>query len=291
MGLEIRCVVDSRCVLGEGPVWDARTASLYWVDIKGQAIYRLDAAGQVERWPAPEPVGALALREKGGLLLALKSGLAFFEPGCGPPVPIAAPEAHIPGNRMNDGKCDPLGRFWVGTMDEGEVQPSGHLYRLNPDLSLRRFEVGFVVTNGMDWSGDGRTLYFTDSVGGVIYAYGFDMAAGRPGAARVFAAAPKADGSPDGLCVDAEDHVWSAHWGGARLTRYRPDGTVERVLALPAPLITSCCFGGRNLDTLYVTSARVGLSAAELEAAPLSGGVMAITGLGVRGRPMARFAG
>jgi len=289
---QVRCAVDTRCILGEGPVWDPIVGQLWWIDIKAPAIHRFNPRdGTHDHWPAPDVVGALALRREGGLLLALKSGFAFYDPDQATLTPVGDPEPHLPGNRLNDGKCDPLGRFWAGTMDDSETAASGHLYRLDADLRITRFDAGFVVANGIGWSGDGRTLYFTDSVARTIWAYDFDMSAGIPGARRLFARTPEADGYPDGLCVDAEDHVWSAHWGGSRVTRYRPDGTVAGAVVLPAPLVTSCCFGGDELDVLYVTTASVGLHEAARVAAPLSGAVFAVEGLGVSGRPMARFGG
>jgi D-xylonolactonase len=289
---EVSCVAETGCVLGEGPVWDTRSQTLLFVDIKDPAVHSLDpATGRTTRWPMPQRIGAIGLRQNGGLVGAFKNGFGFIDPATGAVTPIADPEAHLPDNRFNDGKVDPLGRFWASTMDDAEQRRTGHLYRLDPDCSVARFEAGFVVTNGIDWSSDGATLYFVDSASRIIYAYAFDMASGTPGSRRVFARLPEADGYPDGLTVDAEDHVWGAHWDGGRVTRYRPDGTVERVVTLPAPRCTSCCFGGNDLDTLFVTTARIGLDASALRAAPLSGGVFAVTGLGVRGRPAGRFGG
>jgi sugar lactone lactonase YvrE len=292
MPAEVTCIASAGCVLGEGPVWDPRDRLLYFVDIKNPAVHALDPRSRAQRhWPMPEPIGAVGLRAGSGLVAALRRGLAFIELADGSVRWIAHPEPDRPGNRFNDGKVDPCGRFWAGTMDDGERDPSGHLYRLDPDLSVTRFEIGFIVTNGIDWSNDGRILYLVDSAGRTIHAYGFDMAAGTLGARRLFATLAEDAGYPDGLAVDAEDHVWSAHWGGARVTRYRPDGSVECVIAMPVPLCTSCCFGGAELDTLFVTSACIGLDDAARAAAPLSGGVFAVTGLGVRGRQPARFAG
>jgi sugar lactone lactonase YvrE len=292
VSVRIACVAPAACLLGEGPVWDADSGCLYWVDIKAPALYRYrPAGGEVRRWSLPEPVGAAALREGGGLLLALRTGFAFFDPQTGDLERLFDPEPQSPQNRLNDGKCDALGRFWVGSMHEAEQDPTGHLYRLDPDLGLERFPMGFVVTNGPDWSGDGRTFYFNDSARRRIHAYDFDMERGRLGERRLFVEVPVGDGYPDGQCIDSEDHLWTAHWDGGRVTRYRPDGTVERVVRLPAPLVTSCCFGGDDLSVLYVTTARAGLTSAALEAAPLSGGLFAVTGLGVKGRPPARFGG
>ena len=286
--MDITCVAPVGCVLGEGPVWDGAAGRLYWVDIKNPAVHALEpATGALRRWPMPAPIGTIGLRARGGLVAALKSGFAFVDLDSGIVTPIIDPEADRPGNRFNDGHVDARGRFWAGSMDDGEGKPTGDLYRLDADLSVTRFAAGFVVTNGIEWSADGRTLYFVDSGQRVIYADAFDMAAGQPGARRVFARLTADQGYPDGLTVDAEDHVWGAHWDGARLTRYRPDGTVERVIPMPVPRVTSCCFGGPDLDILYVTTASIGLSPVPA----LAGGVFAITGLGVRGRPAPRFAG
>ena len=290
--MAIDCVAPIGAILGEGPVWDARSGTLYWVDIKRPSLHALELASRAQRqWSMPQRIGAIGLREQGGLVGAFKHGFGLIDLATGAVTPIADPEADAPGNRFNDGKVDRAGRFWAGSMDDDERRPTGHLYRLDPDRMVTRFEAGFVVTNGIEWSGDGGTLYFVDTTAGLIYAYAFDMAAGRPGARRVFARVAAADGYPDGLTVDAEDHVWSAHWGGARVTRYRPDGTIERVLAMPVPRCTSCCFGGPDLDVLFVTSASIGLDDADRRAAPLSGGLFAVSGLGVRGRPAARFRG
>ena len=290
--MKIACVADSKCILGEGPVWDERTQTLHWVDIKAPAIWRLDPkTGQTQTWPMPHRIGAIALREKGGLVAAMKPGFALVDLEKATVDIIARPEEHTPDNRFNDGACDPMGRFWAGTMDDLEKSPTGHLYRLDKDLSVTRFEAGFVIANGIRWSVDGRRMYFVDSAARTIWVYGFDVVKGVPGMRQVFAQLGKADGWPDGLCVDADDHVWGAHWGAGRITRYRPDGSKERTIEIPAPNVTCCCFGGENFDTLYVTTARIGLDEKALSAAPLAGGGFAITGLGVRGRAAPCFRG
>ena len=290
--MRIECVAPARALVGEGPVWDDRAQVVWWVDIKAPALHRYDPATGTDRsWPMPSRVGAVAPRERGGLVGALKDGFAFIDPDTGVVTPIADPEAHLPGNRFNDGGVDAAGRFWAGTMDDAERAPTGHLYRLDPDGTVADFEAHIAITNGVDWSLDGRTLYFVDTLGGMIFAHDFDPVAGRPGTRRLFARVPADAGYPDGLVVDAEDHVWSAHWGGGRLTRYRPDGSVERVVAIPAPQVSSACFGGPNLDILYVTTAAIGLDEPMLAACPDAGGLFAVTGLGIQGRPTRRFAG
>ena len=290
--MKIACIADTKCTLGEGPVWDERARQLYWVDIKAPAIWRHDpATGATRNWPMPHRIGAIALRQNGGLVAALKPGFAFVDLDTNRIEIIARPEPDMPDNRLNDGACDAKGRFWAGSMDDMEKAPSGHLYRLNPDRTVVRFDAGFVVTNGVRWSNDGKRLYFVDSAARTIWAYAFDMATGTPGSRELFAKLPDDEGYPDGLCVDAEDHVWSAHWAGARITRYRPDGAKDRVIEIPAPNVTSCCFGGEDFATLYVTTARVGVDDKALARAPQTGGVFAVIGLGVKGQPSPRFAG
>jgi sugar lactone lactonase YvrE len=289
--VRIECVAPIASILGEGPVWDERAGRIWWVDIKRPAVHAMAwPAGPVETVAVPERVGALGLREQGGLVLALKTGFAFMEWPSGRLERLGRLEPDRPGNRFNDGKCDAAGRFWAGSMDDAEREPTGDLYRLDPDGSVTRFAAGFVVTNGIGWSGDNRTMYFSDTVGRKIHAYNFTPQ-GRPENRRLFAELSADAGYPDGLCVDAADHVWGAHWGGSRITRYRPDGSIERVLKMPVPRPTSCCFGGPELDILFVTSARIDLSEAELARAPLSGGLFAVHGLGVKGLPMPRFGG
>ena len=291
MSVEIACVAPMGCMLGEGPVWD-EAGFLWWVDIKAPALHRYrPEGGEVTSWPLPEPIGSAALRRQGGLLLALQCGFAFFDPDTRELQRLFDPEPQRPQNRLNDGKCDVRGRFWAGTMHDFEQDPTGDLYRLDPDLNLERFEMGFVVTNGPSWTGDGRTFFFSDSANRRIWAYDFDMERGLLGARRLFAELAPEEGHPDGQCVDAEDGLWTACWNGSRVVRRRPDGTVDREVGLPVPLVSSCCFGGPGLDILFVTSARVGLKPAALDAAPLSGGLFAIRGLGVKGRPMPRFGG
>jgi sugar lactone lactonase YvrE len=239
----------------------------------------------------PHRIGAIALREQGGLVAAMKPGFSFIDLDTNTVDVIASPEPEQPGNRLNDGACDAMGRFWAGSMDDDEASPTGNLYRLNPDRSITRFEAGFVVTNGIRWSNDNTHMYFVDSAARTIWRYDYDLAKGEPRQRRLFAQLTEADGYPDGLCVDAEDHVWSAHWAGARVTRYRPDGTKERIIDVPAPNVTCGCFGGANLDTLYITTARIGLDAPALERQPFAGGVFAVGGLGVCGKPAHRFRG
>ncbi len=291
MSLSVTCIADVDASLGEGPLWCERTQRLFFVDIKAPAIHALSWPGRVlETWPMPSAVGTIALRESGGLVAALKTGFAFVDPANVAVTPIADPDAANPHNRFNDGKVDAAGRFWAGTMDDGETHATGDLFRLDPDLSVTRFAFGFVITNGLGWTRDNRAMFFTDSAGRTIHAMAFDATSGTPGARRIFAQTPEGH-FPDGLCVAADDSVFSAEWGGGRITHYAPDGRILAHIPIPAPQPTSCCFGGADLDILFVTSARIGLEAAALARFPRSGGIFAVTGLGVRGLPTPRFRG
>jgi sugar lactone lactonase YvrE len=204
--------------------------------------------------------------------------------------PVMHPDGDRPGNRFNDAKCDPRGRLWAGTMDDEEREASGRLYCVNDLKTARRFKDNVNLSNGLGWSPDGRTMYFVETLRSVIWAYDYNVDDGAATNERVFATVPSSDGWPDGICVDAEGCVWLAHWGGWRLTRFTPDGRVDRVLKVPVPQVTSCAFGGAGLDTLYITTAAIGLDAIALAAAPLAGSLFAVQP-GVRGLPVAPFRG
>jgi sugar lactone lactonase YvrE len=278
-------------LLGESPLWSPAEDALYFVDIKTPRLLRHElAAGTTRITALPEPVGAIGLCRGGGLIAAARPGFAFIDAeGAMSPV-FHRPDAENPRNRFNDGKCDRAGRFWAASMDDGEIDATGNLYCLDGARRCRHVESGFVIGNGLGWSPDNRIFYFTDSVRRRIYAYDFDIDAGRIANRRVFAIIADDAGFPDGLCVDAEGHVWSAHWDGWRVTRYAPDGRIVEVLRVPVPRPTSCAFGGPDLATLFVTSARIGLDAAALAQAPRSGSVLAVRTDG-RGLPEPYFAG
>ncbi|MFY8106756.1 MAG: SMP-30/gluconolactonase/LRE family protein [Elstera sp.] len=251
-------LTETPCTLAEGPVW--HEGALWWVDIKHPSLHRLEggvAGGAYQRFPLPEPVGAAVPTAAGDWLVGLKSGVYRFQPTTGALMPFATLEPEMPGNRLNDGKVDPQGRFWIGSMDDAEAAPTGQFYCLTgPAPQVTTLNVNFTVTNGIGWSGDGRTLYLTDSANRKIYCADYDPETARVGPRRLFAELTPDEGYPDGLCVDAEDHLWSCHWDGGRITRYRPDGSRERVLTVPMARPTSCCFGGPAMDVLYVTSAQ-----------------------------------
>jgi sugar lactone lactonase YvrE len=276
-------------VLGEGPVWSAAESALYWIDIVGRRVYRLadgdpDAAPAEPRWwDLPAKPGCVALRQAGGLLVALQSGVHALDLETGALSLLVAPEPERPGNRLNDGAADALGRFWVGSMDDGERAASGALYRIEPDGTCARVLDRLGVSNGIDWSRDGRTMYHTDSSARTITAYDYDPGSGEITRPRTFA--EDRDCYPDGLTVDAEGYVWSAKWDGWRVVRYDPDGAVDQVVHLPVQRPSCVAFGGPGLDRLYVTSARMRLSEAELVAGPLAGALLVLDEPGATGVP------
>jgi sugar lactone lactonase YvrE len=287
---EVECVWDAQATLGEGPIWDDEARTLYWVDILGQKVHCYSPAEDDRRsWSLPEPVGCIAQRRRGGFVAGLKSGFAFLSLE-GPRIePIGSPEPDLPDNRFNDGKCDSRGRFWAGTMDMKESEPTGWLYRLDSDGNWTRTDGGYRVTNGPTFSPDYRILYHTDSAGRTIYA--FDVTEeGRLVNKRVFASFQKRDGFPDGMTTDSEGCLWVAMWGGWGVNRLTQDGKLDRRIELPVSQVSSCVFGGPELDLLYITSASIGLDTRQRSGEPRAGGLFRVPA-GVRGLPTQRFAG
>ena len=280
---DIECVLETTSFLGEGPWWSAREKMLYWVDILGPAVNRFDPATRRNHTAKlTEMIGAVACREGGGLVTATQFGFKKLDISSGELTPVADPEAHLPENRFNDGKCDRKGRFWAGTLCLHAGTGIGSLYRLDPDGQVKQMDTGFGVSNGIGWDPSDQKMYFTDSKSKRIFVYDYDLESGEINNRRVFAKVPEGNGLPGGLTVDQDGFVWSVNWDGWCITRYDPSGAVERTIRLPVPRPTSCMFGGESLDVLYVTSARIRLSAKRLSEAPLSGSIFAIDA-GVQG--------
>ncbi len=261
--------------LGESPVWSVREQALWWVDIHRPAIMRGPLQGVADEWELIGNVGSIGLRRGGGVVAATRHGFSAFNE-VGRQQELTQPIAGLPNLRFNDGKVDARGRFWAGTVQEKRVVGLAGLYRLDPDGSCRQMVSGITVSNGLAWSPDGRTMYLACSHARTVWAYDFDMDEGVPGARRSFASFDTTNGVPDGATVDSAGCYWIAHFDGARLTRFTPSGTIDRVVPMPVPRPTSCAFGGPELATLYVTSARFGLDGAALAAAPDSGSVFAL---------------
>jgi len=285
MATQVECVVKGRDLLGECPLWDDRTATLWWVDILAPSLKCFK--GSVRTYPLPEAMGSFAFREKGELLAAMKSGIYFFDPSDLSRKVVAQPEKEIAANRFNDGRCDRAGRFWAGTMSEPMREPAGALYRISPDGRCERMRAGITVPNSLAWSPDGRSMYFADSPRRRIWVFDYDSASGEPSNERLFAATHP--GYPDGSCVDADGCLWNAEYGGWRVVRYTPAGKIDLIIALPVQNPTCCCFGGERLDTLYITTAAQGLKENDFAKQPLAGSVFAVRP-GVAGLPESRFA-
>ncbi|WP_225890006.1 SMP-30/gluconolactonase/LRE family protein [Indioceanicola profundi] len=288
----VTCVWAAEAQLGEGPVWDGATATLYWIDIKGCRLFALQPdSGTRREWRLSSAIGCVAPAGPGRLLAALRSGfhLIRMKQDMLSLEFLGHPEADRPGNRFNDGKCDPLGRLWTGSMDDAEKEPTGSFWRLDPDRRCYRVDTGYAVGNGPAFSADGRTVFLTDSARRTVWTAPVQPD-GSIGAKSVFLQFAEEDGTPDGMTVDAENGLWIARWGASRVSRYRADGTLDRSIPLPVTQVTSCAFGGPDLGTLYITSARKGLSVQELERQPLAGSLFAVQP-GIKGVPAAPWAG
>jgi xylono-1,5-lactonase len=269
---DVECIWQVGAMLGEGPVWSAAQQAVWFVDIKGQHIHRYHpASGERRSWNAPARVGFVLPTRGGGMIAGLKTGLHRFNPETGNFTLLHVVEPHAPNNRLNDGFVDSAGFLWFGSMDDNEEEPSGALYQLGAEGCLRR-DPGYVVTNGPAESPDGRVLYHTDTLAGIIYA--FDRArTGTLSNKRVFARLAPATGFPDGPAVDAEGCLWTGLFCGWGLQRYSPDGKLLATLELPVANVTKAAFGDADLRTLYITSAWVGLDEAARKAQPLAGGL------------------
>lgn len=295
-----KSLIDCQCTIGEGIFWDARAGHLWWVDVPMPSrLLRYDPInGDLKTWDMDEMITSVATRENGkGLIIASHGGLNFFNPEQPGLQRILDPEPMKPFNRSNDGAADPAGRYWLGTMQNNIapdtsgmaiVAASGGLYRIDTDLSYHTMATDITIANTICWSPDARTMYTTDTAIGTMFAYDFDMASGAISNKRDFARFDR--GHPDGSTVDAEGYLWNARWDGSCVVRFAPDGSVDRVIEVPATQVTNCAFGGDDLSTLYITTARYDLSDADMKAAPEAGNIFTVQP-GVRGLADNRFAG
>lgn len=288
---DIRALGEPRCCVGESPVYDVDRDRLYWVDVRETpAIHVIDfATGTGQSWKMAEDVGSIALAGRDHLLVALRSGFAFFDCSTAALDPIVDPEPTTPQTRLNDGKCDSSGRFWCCSMNPESGVAEGSLYVLDSDLSCRHVLDDWLTPNGITWSLDGATMYVADTRRGFIYSFAFDAASGRVGERRVFADLGAFPGNPDGATIDSEGFLWSAQFEGGCLIRYAPDGRMERVIRLPVSRPTSCTFGGPGYRQLFVSTATRGLSAERLQAEPMAGRMLVLD-VGFAGLPPVAFA-
>lgn len=279
-----------QCSVGEGPLWDVGEQALYWIDIVGKLVFRLDfATREVREWAVPQMIGSMAMRRNGGAIVALWDGVYTLDLDTGDCKLLATSPDIKDTVQLADGKVDRRGRFIVGSSDRSMKEARGKLYVLDPgETELRPIDDNIMLSNGPCWSTDDTTFYHADSIRKQIYAYDYDIEKGAVSNRRPFASTAELGGIPDGATVDAEDHVWSAICEGQKVVRFRPDGSIERVVEFPLKLPGSVMFGGPELDKLFVPT----LSPAFLgrEADPLDGSTFVIDGLGIKGVPEPRFA-
>ncbi|MFD2719625.1 SMP-30/gluconolactonase/LRE family protein [Hymenobacter monticola] len=289
----LEAVVQHPCQLGEGPVWDAHTQTLLWIDLLGGDIHEFTpATGTHSTVSVGQMVGAVALRRGGGLVAALQHGFGFVNRQTGEVTMVASPEAALPGNRFNDGKCDPAGRFWAGTTSYAELPNQASLYCLEADGTVKRQHQPVSMSNGLAWSPDGQTLYYIDTPTYEVVAFAYDQATGTIRAPQTVIQFTAGDGYPDGMTIDAEGMLWVAFWGGWRVGRYNPHtGQLLHCIWLPVAQVTSCTFGGPELRDLYITSARTGLSEPQLRTQPRAGALFVLKDCGFQGLPTNEFNG
>lgn len=288
---DVELLLDSRAELGESPAWHARTRTLYWVDILPGRIHAYHPdTGRDDLYELGEPVGCLTPRKDGGLALALRFGLGTLDLPAGNLTRLAAPEADLPHNRFNDGKCDPAGRFLAGSMDMNAVkQPTGALYSFAPDGRVTRLRTGICISNGLTWSPDYRTFYYIDTPTRQVLAFDYDLETGSIANPRVAVYVPPEMGLPDGMTSDLDGNLWIALWDGGAVSVWKPArGRLIRTIRIPALRATSCIFGGEKMNELYVTSARMGLNQEQLSKYPLSGGLFRLQ-TDVQGLPTFEF--
>lgn len=292
--MQIDILLDVKTTLGEGPVWDVEQQRLYFIDSMDGRVFRCAPDGtDLRAWDVPGKIGSMALRKNGeGAILSLDKGFWLLDFKSGHCELLYDPEANLMDTRINDGKCDRMGRFFAGSMDMMEEGPKGALYRVDPNMTVTKIEEGIICSNGPCFSPDDKTFYFTDTWTGEVWAYDYDITTGEISNRRTFAKVDTSNGgAADGATVDSEGYYWMALVYDGRICRFAPDGTLDREIEMPVKKVTSVQFGGPDLDVLYVTS----MAKPPLPRFPSDGvqrgSLFAITGLGVTGMPEPRFGG
>lgn len=285
----IETIVQSRDQLGETPLWCERTRRLWWIDIEQPRLQSFDpATGAHHGIEMPGTyLGSQALTRSGSRIVAIDLELRLFDTETGTTTPFAVVEQGV-DNRLNDGRVDSRGRLWIGTMDNQLHRPNGSLYRVDPDGAVTKMADDVIVSNGIAFSPEGTTLYFTDTRRHVSWTFDLDLGDGAITNRRVFADYSATGDRPDGACIDVDGCLWTAFFAGGRIVRYRPDGAIDRQIALPVTNPTCLCFGGKDMKTLYVTSATKFLTPEQRAAELLAGSLFAIEGVG-QGLPENRF--
>ena len=288
---DIKCEWENDALLGEGPVWVESENAIYWLDIMKYKVHRLSLdSGAKKTWQFDFEITSIAEREQGGFVCTTQHDFAFVDFDSGKVEPIHSVETDMPDNRFNDGKIDSQGRYYAGTMDKEEKDSTGSLYRLDADLSMTKLDDEYIITNGPAFSLDGKIMYHNDTIKRCIYAYDVDENGAVSNKREFVKFGDESEGYPDGLTVDSEGCIWQASFAGYRVTRYSPAGEVMQVVEMPVKNITSCTFGGKDLDTMYLTTAQLFLEEEDIAERPLSGSLFSFKP-GVKGLPTNKFKG
>ncbi|MFK5974830.1 MAG: SMP-30/gluconolactonase/LRE family protein [Flavobacteriaceae bacterium] len=279
------------CELGEGPIWDLSNQLICWLDIINGEIHEWSPNDRsLNTISVGQMIGSMAISTDGNFVAALENGFGIVNRHTDEIKSVANPEEHKSKNRFNDGKCDPAGRFWAGTMSLSEESEKGSLYMLNANGEVSKKIEKTTISNGLAWSLDHKAFYFIDTSTFKVSAYDYDKSTGALSNKRTIINISKGDGYPDGMTIDNEGMLWIAHWDGWQVTRWDPaTGKKLAAIALPVSRITSCTFGGKSFEDLYITSAKVGLSKEELEEQPLAGSLFVIRNCGYKGLPAFQF--
>ncbi|MCW1306192.1 MAG: SMP-30/gluconolactonase/LRE family protein [Candidatus Parvarchaeota archaeon] len=288
----LQLLLNVGAITAEGPSWDEDDQVLYWVDIDGEKVHIYDPSTKKDKAiEVGQYVGSIVPRKSGGVIVAMHHGLYFLNTEDGKLDFVVDPEKDELNNRFNDGKCDISGRFFIGTMHFEEKEPTGSLYCLEPDHSIRTLLTNVTISNGIAWSPDNRIMYYIDSPTKRVDAFDYDVESGTISNRRTVVEIPDNSGVPDGMTSDSEGMLWVAHWGGWQVSRWDPYiGKQIDTIHVPAEMISSCVFGGDNLDELYITTARRGLSKKDLRKQPNAGGIFRIK-VNVKGMPTYKYAG
>ena len=289
---EAKLVIESNSPLGEGPIWDRKTQVLWWVDILEGLVHRHDPAdGANQSWSVEQMIGTIVTAQDGRLVIAAEKGFHWFDPETGNIELIVEPEPDKPQNRFNDGKCDPAGRLWAGTMPISEEGNSGILYCLHPDGKAETKQTGYAIPNGIVWNDEATIMYHIDSPTRRVDAWDYDNSTGSISNRRAVYHVQQKGAFPDGMAMDVEGKIWLALWGGWAVIRFDPvNGEELERIPVPVSRTSACAFGGPNLDTLFITTAKKDITPDELEKEPLAGCVFK-TNPGVCGQPPVSFAG
>lgn len=289
--MDAELVLDAKAMLGEGSIWHPKENKLYWLDIEGKILHIYDPVTKQDReLPVGARVGTVVPVQSGGALVALQTGINFIDTKTGKLTFLLDPLKDS-ALRFNDGKCDPAGRFWVGTMALDRRRRGAVLYRYDKDKSIHLMLDSVSISNGIVWTKDKKKMYYNDTPTNTIQGFDYDDKTGEISNRKVVVTIPRGTGSPDGMTIDSEDNLWVALWGGNCVAKFNPrTGELLQKVKVPAPNVSSCAFGGKNLETLYITTARIYVNPDKLKEFPLSGGLFSVKP-GVRGVPAQYYKG